>query len=183
MTPWFRLLFVFSSFGPLYFLLVAGLIAHEKTDNKIPPVGGQYLFYAALLCCALSFVAFFIIVKSFKTSSFSFFKFNKAQPLDENVLSYMLSYLPPLMIDDLSSIKKVIPAIVFYVIIITILLRIDSLYVNPYFLIFGYRIYRVELPSGQEVVMVTKEKGLSTGELLRFYEVAPGKLFFAERGS
>lgn len=83
------------------------------------------------------------------------------------------------MIDDLSSAAKVAPATVFYAVLILIMLRTDTVYVNPYFLMFGYRIFRIELPLRRPVVIITKIKVVIPGDNLTLHEIEPSRLYFA----
>jgi hypothetical protein len=127
----------------------------------------------------LSLLVFRGLRNNFSAASPSRYAVSPLECLDENVLGYMLSYIPPLMIDDLGSIAKVAPAIVFYVVLILIMIRTDTMYVNPYFLLFKYRIFRVELPSLRSVVVITNKTDILPGETLSLHEIQPSKLYFA----
>ena len=180
MTLWYRALFLFSSFGPLYFLLCAGLaVQHDWTKEGWK--GGDVI---ATLCVGilflLSFVIFLFLRSGFKSNSISRYSVDEISSLDEAILTYLIAYLPPLMIDDLSSIAKVVPLAIFYLIMTTVMLLSDTMYVNPYFLLFGYRVYRVKLPSNRMVIVVSRKRELLPGELLHLYEVQPSRLFYAD---
>lgn len=180
MSAWYRILFLFSSFGPLYMLLCLELtIQHDwqKTGFRGGGVIGMSVAGAAFL---LSFFVFTWLRSGFRANSPSRYKVDPLTSLDENVLTYMLSYFPPLMIDDFSSTAKVVPAIMFYVVMTAIMFCADTMYVNPYFLLFGYRIYRVKLPSARSVILVTRKTEVRPDELLNLYEIQPSRLFYAD---
>lgn len=179
MTAWYRARFLFCSFGPLYLLLCVGLsVQHTWTKANLRDYD---TFVMAISACAfvISILVFQSLRKNFSAASPSRYAVSPLESLDESVLGYMLSYIPPLMIDDLSSSAKVVPAIVFYIVFILILIRTDTIYINPYFLLFKYRVFRVELPSHRPVVIITKRSEIIPGETLSLHEIQPSKLYFA----
>lgn len=180
MTAWYRARFLFCSFGPLYLLLFVGLVVQHKWAGA--SLWSKYTLLMALAggSFIISLFVFQSLRNSFLSASPSRCKVVPIESLDESVLGYMLSYIPPLMIDDLNLLAKVAPAIVFYVVLILILLRTDTMYVNPYFLLFKYRIYRVQLPSKRAVVIITKKAEILQDETISLYEIQPAKLYFAK---
>ena len=179
MTAWYRARFLFCSFGPLYLLLCVGL-AVQHTWSMASMRNYDTIVMAIAACAfALSILVFQNLRRSFAAASPSRYAASPVESLDESVLGYMLSYIPPLMIDDLGSIAKVAPAVVFYAVFILILLRTDTMYVNPYFLLFKYRVFRVELPSRRSVIVITNKSEIMPGEILSLHEIQPSKLYFS----
>lgn len=182
MTLWYRALFVFSSFGPLYLLLSAALVTQLLFGGGELSASSRVAIFVSLLAFLLSIIVFLCIVLGFRRSSPSWFPADPTETLDEGILAYMISYFPPLMIDDFLSPAKVVPVAVFYTVLLAILLGSNATYVHPYFLLFGYRIYRMRLPSKRLVIVVTKADEFLPGDRLRFYEVQSGRMFFADEG-
>ncbi len=85
------------------------------------------------------------------------------------------------MIDDYLDLNKVIPVSIFYIIIFIIMFRTDTMYVNPYFLIFRIKIFKVTLPSGRSVVVVTDRQEILNGENLTLYAIESSKLYYSPR--
>lgn len=170
MTSWFRALFLFSSFGPLYAVLALGLYVQNHC------VGAS----VAVAAFVLSFLVFLKLRSGFKKNSVFHAKVQTESMLDENILTYMITYIPPFLIDDFSKPEKFIPALGFYVVMVALMLRTETIYVNPYFLWFGYRIYRVTLESGRPAIIVTRRDEVVSGDLLNLYEVHASRLYFAD---
>lgn len=133
----------------------------------------------AAVAFALSLFAFVALRSGFAKSSPSRYTVEPVESLDESVFGYMLSYIPPLMIDDLHSLSKIAPIIVFYAVLVLIMVRTDTLYVNPYFLLFKFRIFRIRLPSGRLVIIITQKPEVLPNELLTLHEIQPAKMFYA----
>lgn len=171
MTAWYRCLFLFSSFGPLYLVVSVSLFIQTGFSTAASFAAAAFV---------LSIVVFLKLKQGFDSSSPSQQRVDSVQNLDESIISYMLSYMPPLMIDDYSSLSKVAPALIFYVVLILIIFRTDSIYVNPFFLLFKYRIYKATLPSGRSVILISKKNQILRQELLALYEIQPARLFYAE---
>lgn len=101
-------------------------------------------------------------------------------PLDEAILTYLIAYLPPLIVDDFSKPEKFVPAALFYIVVILLMFRADTVYVNPFFLLCGYRIYRVTLESGRPAIVVTRLAEVASVTRLSLYEIQPSRLYYAE---
>jgi len=170
MSGWFRALFLLSSFGPLYALLAVGLWFQGAHGPAV----------VAATAFVSSFLLFLKLRSGFKRQSVVRNKVELIESLDENILTYLISYLPPVLIDDYSDPKKTGPLIVFYVVAVVLMLRTNTIYVNPYFLVFGYRIYRVTLTSGRPAIVVCNRPELVTGDELNLYEIESSRLYFAE---
>lgn len=170
MTSWFRLHFLFSSFGPLYALIA---IVFLVQGNLISAV------IAALLaaCALLTFLALAAGLK--KKSSFGSV-IQLDGPLDQHILSHLISYLPPVLVSNFAAWEQLAPALGFYLIVFGIMMKADTIYVNPFFLWFGYRIYQVRLDTGRQVTVVTKRKSTVSGDRLTLFEVDATRLYFAE---
>jgi len=179
MTVWYRARFLFCSFGPLYLLLCIGFAVQHHWAQSGFWHADTIAMTVSAAALVLSLVTFLQLRAKFEVGSPSRFAVEPIESLDDAVLSYMLSYLPPLLIDDLASAAKVVPAVVFYLVLGFILLRTDTMYVNPYFLLLGYRIFRVTLPSKRTVIVISKSTEIVPGETLTLHEIQPSRLFFA----
>jgi hypothetical protein len=169
-TSFFRLQFLFSSFGPL-FALVAIVFAVQG-----------YLWLAGVavllaLCAGLTFLALATGLKR-KSPFHEVVQVDGA--LDQHILSHLIAYLPPVLVDGIGSPQKLIPVLAFYGLLLVIMLRADAIYVNPFFLWFGYRIFQVRLPNGRQIVIVTKRASTISGDRLTLYEIDATRLYFAE---
>ena len=170
MSGWFRALFLFSSFGPLYGVLCLGLIIQKL-----------YIPASVAGVATLAAIYVFLFLRSgFKSNQPFKDRADVLAQLDENILNYLIAYLPPLLIDDLGSGAKVAPALAFYAVVVTLMASSNTLYVNPFFLLLGYRIYRVRRTSGRTVIVITKKLEIVGNEELNLYEVQRSRLYFAD---
>src|SRR5579863_3991880 len=103
MSGWFRTLFLLSSFGPLYAMLAVGFWVQ----------GGRAAAAVAVAAFIGSFLLFLKLKSGFNRASVLRNKVALLESLDENILTYLISYLPPILIDDYSDPKKVAPIIIF----------------------------------------------------------------------
>lgn len=170
MTPWFRTLFLFSSFGPLYVLFAASLY-----------VQGVRLWWGGVAVFCVAAIVFIWIVSRFKRKSVIRKKISVEASLDENIFSYLVSYFPPFMTDNFSDPTKVTPILIFYATMVFLLFRSNTIYINPFFIASGYRLYRVRLDgSNRSIVLITKRQDMIDGDMLSLYEVHPSRLYFGE---
>lgn len=170
MSGWFRAIFLFTSFAPLYLILSGSLW-----------IQGYRFWWIALILTGIAVIAFLFLEKRLTHKSVFRTKVTFESSLDESVFSYMLSYIPPLMIDDFSDSKKLVPVIGFYLVTVALLFRSSVIYINPFFMALGYRVYIGRLhESGRSVVVVTRHTAPIQGEMLNLYEVQPSRLYYAE---
>jgi len=63
---------------------------------------------------------------------------------EETIISYLVTYIFPLMALDLSDFREVIINVLFYVMLSFIYVRYDLVFLNPLLSFLGYRVYRDE---------------------------------------
>lgn len=170
MSGWFRAIFLFTSFAPLYLLFAASLY-----------VQGSSRWTTALAAFLVACAAFAWLRTRFTRKAVFRATVTFESSLDESVFSYLLSYIPPIMIDDFSDPAKLVPMMGFYAVAVTLLFRSSVIYINPFFLAFGYRIFFARLhESGRTVVLITRQATPLQQETLRLYEVQTSRLYYAE---
>ncbi|MBR9972056.1 hypothetical protein KEC16_10040 [Magnetospirillum sp. J10] len=170
MTPWFRTLFLFSSFGPLYVLFAASLY-----------VQGVRLWWGGVIAFAMAVIVFLWLKSRFKRKSVIRKAITVESNLDEGVFSYLVSYFPPFMTDSFSDPAKAIPIVIFYATMVFLLFRSSTIYINPFFIASGYRLYRGRLEgSNRSIVLITNRQDIIDGDMLSLYEVHPSRLYFGE---
>jgi hypothetical protein len=170
MSGWFRTLFLFSSFGPLYAVLAVCLHVQKH----------HFAAQLTWIVAAASLLVFLKLKSDFKQKSVFYNQVAPIGSLDENILSYMIAYLPPLLVDDFSRAEKVVPVAAFYAVVGVLMMLVDTLYLNPFFLMFGLRIYRVQLESGRTVVLVTRLREIAANQRLSLYEIQESRFYYAE---
>lgn len=170
MTPWFKALFLFNSFGPLYLLVAASLYAQ----------GGKW-WWIGLVFFAVAIIIFLWLEGRFKRKSVLRKKVIVEASLDESIFTYLLTYLPPFMTDDFSAPSKLAPVVVFYSLMIILLFRSSTIYTNPFFILWGYKIYRVRFEDTKRaIILITRRSDLVDGDMLSLHEIQLSRLYFAE---
>jgi hypothetical protein len=141
MSNWFRFLFLFSSFGPLYLIFFVKLELNAGVGRMAPIIAG--------LACLLSGVAFYFLRRRLHSDNGTIFEVTDVKSKDSEIFSYITTYIPPLISRDMSDPAVYIPLAILYMIIFMAYMRLDSPYLNPYFILLGYRIYEARLPNSR----------------------------------
>lgn len=166
----FRALFLFTSFAPLYLLI--GVVLGVKCQW-----GGASIWLAIFL---LSVLVYAVLIRHLKRASQIHKSVVSAERLDSDILSYVVSYLPPLISQDLDSVVTYIPLFVFYITVLTLLFHSRNLYVNPLFMLAGFSVFRVDVGLSRPVVVITRKKDLFPQDGIALYEVQTSVLYFGE---
>lgn len=172
MTAFFKFIFLFSSFGPLY--LVFAIKAHF--GDGLPNV-----ISISFACAFIASIAVFAFAgKKMRGGIGKTYRIVDVKTKDAEVFPYLMSYIPPLIFRDLSKPDVYLPLIVLYVIIALLYMRLDAPYLNPYFLLFGYRIYEAKLePSRNVVTIIACRRPISGSEQLELTELSAG-VYYSE---
>lgn len=170
MKTHFRAMFLFTSFAPLY-LLVAVTLAVRCHWWPAAAWGALFL---------LSLLVFWILLRQLTRAIPINKRVVSADRLDSDILSYVVSYLPPLIAQDLSALPTYIPLAVFYVTVVTLLFHSRNLYVNPLFMLAGYNIFKLEAGLTRPIVAITKKNDLFPNDEIDLYEVQTSILYFGK---
>jgi len=176
MANTFRFFFLFSSFGPLYGIFAVKLY-------YTPMINGlwKWGFVGATF---LALILFIVLVSMFKTYNGTLIEISDIKPKDNEVFGYITTYIPPLLARDMSDPAVVIPIGILYLIIFAAYMRLDSPYLNPFFIFTGYRIYEAKGGLNKSVVTIISRNQILSGKTrLTLFEVGNGTLYYCERGS
>jgi hypothetical protein len=174
MTGWFKSWFVFSSFGPLYFIVGLKLCLTKDAS-----------WWIALAFIALSFVAFFVarwIISRLRTGEPLPFLVSEVRSVDSEIFPYLMTYVPIFLENDLSDGSFAYPVAALYVLIFILYLRLDSPYLNPFFALFGVRVYEAKTKDDDRIVIIAKGRRLANKEELSLQEVGTGDVYYYSCG-
>lgn len=170
----FRLLFFFSSFGPLYLIFAIKLFYNS----------GVSLFWSVLFL-TLSFLAlgaFGFIRRGLHSGNATPFTISDVKAKDSEIFSYITTYIPPLITRDMSNPEVFLPLAVLYIVIGLAYMRLDSPFLNPFFILFGFRIYEGKLGSSKTMVtIIAHNKFVVTSGEIVLHEVGTSDLYYHER--
>lgn len=149
----FKWLLFISSYVPLYIL-----IALDNYNFKLSPMSyfksvmqsNQLLIFWVVVICL-------ILLSILAISYFSWISLNdertltKLTPLNESVLSYLITYVIPLTAMDITSVNSLVVNSILFLVIGIVYVNSDLVYLNVILIIMGYRIYT----DGAENVIIT----------------------------
>lgn len=167
----FRLLFFFSSFGPLYLIFAVKLYYNHGFTWMAPALFGTL--------SVLSFISFLLIRRNLSSNNGTKFKVSDLKAKDSEIFSYITTYIPPLITRDVSEPEVYLPLAILYTIIAIAYLRLDSPYLNPFFTLMGYRIYEGKLGSTKSVITIIAKRPptVVSGEMI-LHEVGTSDLYY-----
>lgn len=172
MTSFFKLCFLFSSFGPLYLVF--------STKAFFSPCGSDTvsgIFIAAFLA---SILVFWLLIRMMRRGVGNNYKIVDVKTKDLEVFPYLMAYIPPIAFRDIDRPETYVPTIILYSVISLLYLRLDGPYLNPFFLLFGFRIYEAKLePSRNVVTVIACRRPVSSNEEIQMTELSAG-VYYSE---
>jgi len=150
-----------SSYVPLFFILA---VKHFSFRMRIPssapvlsdlPIPVLSIFW--ILLSVASLVALYFVINIRLSKEPEPHKVEEIDNKNDAITSYILVYIFPFVVLDLSQVINWISFIVFFVVIGIIQVRSNHLYVNPILGIIGYDIYEVETDRGRLTLLSNKD--------------------------
>lgn len=139
-----RIFFFLSSYIPLYLLLiVANIDIEEGIFKGIINLFVQNVFWKTiyiLIILPLLIFLFFLLKKPQSRE-----KPNIYQSVEDNLISYIMTYITPLLTIDIANNlddRTIIINILLFFIIGLLYVKQDLIYLNPTFLLLGFNIYK-----------------------------------------
>jgi hypothetical protein len=173
MTGLFRALFLFSSFGPLY--LIFGVKLHFNTGVWWWAEWVAYAFAVA------SIGVFLYITHRLQRGNGRWIDITDVKSKDSEIFSYITTYIPPLISRDMSDPAVTVPLAILYCVIAVAYFRLDSPYLNPYFIFSGYRIYEGRSKSSRTMMtIISRRQPLNGSGEVMLREVGNGDLYYCE---
>jgi hypothetical protein len=158
MTFLAKFLFVSASWFPVY-VLIGVLTWHDH------PNAGRLLIAAAFISVITIWMLKAIAEARFAPEPMLVVKVVERK---DDLFMYILSYIPPFFAADISSPSKVTALVVLYVLIFITYVRLDQYHLNPVFVLFGYRVYDVEIEGGRLLHLIAKRnQPVSAGQRIR----------------
>lgn len=173
MTGFFRLVFLFSSFGPLYLIFAVKL----RLNTGVPTI----VSWIAFALAALSVVAFLRLRRRLRSDNGTIHEITDVKPKDSEIFSYITTYIPPLITRDMSDPAVYLPLGILYAIIALAYMRLDSPYLNPFFILFGYRVYEARGKTSRNLMTIIARRRVLCGtDEVVLYEIGNGDLYYCE---
>ena len=91
---------------------------------------------------------------------------------DSEVMSYIASYLIPFVTFPLDTLQQLAAVFVFIVVLLTIYVRSNMIYINPVLNVVGYHLYEVEIEHSQQPHYFIARKPLERNREVRFVRLS-----------
>ena len=145
------LLFI-SSYFPLYIFLLVLNIDNYNSCEKIQRIPIIIFLISMLICIILSIISIVLIAIS-KNGTKKILIENIERP-DDTIISYIMTYIIPILTVNNMNKYEIIVNISLFILIGYLYIRLNLLYLNPLWSMFGYIPYRVN----NDTVLITNYK-------------------------
>lgn len=152
-----KILFFFSSWSPAYAIMA--LIAHARHP--------QIAMGFAVLT-GLSIIVYFIMERAIFSRAQRTLKVKSIGRRDENILMYVIAYLPPFFAVDFSNPGVIWALLLFYVVFSITYVKLDLYYLNPMFIFRSYRTYDLVSEGGSEYIALIRGEAPAVGEAVQY---------------
>ncbi len=188
MTKLGKILLYSLSLVPLYFLLIIQNL-NFSTFNKFSIYWWDIKFYIQIISNnTISIFLFLLIIISY----FTFKKltselnsrenlpkeFTNIKNIDFNHLTFIATYIIPLLAFQLDTTKDIVFLILLLSFIGVIYIKTNLYYLNPIFILFNISVFSATDKNNNECILMSKEK-ISSTEILHFTML--GDIYYVEK--
>ncbi len=99
-------------------------------------------------------------------------KITGVEKRDENVVSYIASYLIPFVTFPLDKPEQIAALVVFVVVLLILYINSNMIYINPMFNLVGYHLYEITIDSDQMSHYLIARQGIRPNKMLYFVEIS-----------
>lgn len=136
-----KLIMFISSYFPLYIMIVI-LYFDKIRVGLLEKNKGWIIFIAIITICILISLLSILLLSNGKWCRKK--SVGKLKRPDDTVLSYIMTYIIPLISGENSSMQIYLANFLLFILIGYIYIRLNLIYLNPLWAMFGYLIYRDE---------------------------------------
>lgn len=150
-----------SSYLPLYLILLTIYSDKINSFDKIKLIISfedkivSLFIIGVFILVIISFITLIDLKSTKGNENHKFESFNKTE---DTIISYMMTYIVPILSTDFLSTKIMTINVILYFLIGLMYIKLNLIYLNPLWLLFGYSVYK----SDNEVVIITN---ISYGKL------------------
>ncbi len=135
------------------------------------------IFFSFLIIC--SCLTYIIFINELNTSSKVPQKFSNIKSIDFNHLTFIATYILPLLAFKLDTIKDIIFLFVLLSFIGAIYIKTNLYYLSPVFILFKIKIYKANDENGNECILMTKRDKLLSSDTLPYTDI--GDIYFIKK--
>lgn len=153
-----------TSYFPLYVIMLLML----REDYKVVFLKDKIDWPATItvmVLLLLSVISIFCTVDLFRTKGTELHTFLSPTPTGDDVLSYLMTYVVPLLSEGTLSYRWFVVNVTLFLLIGIMYVKLDLVYLNPLWLLLGYRTYTID--NGVLLISNVPYDILKQGELLK----------------
>lgn len=161
----YKIRFYFISLWLLFllvFLVTINIINEDKTFIGFKELfTTNWLSFSALLLSIIGLLLYKKLSYELKGAAHPPYKIEYAENQSYEYLTFLTTYIIPLISFKLSECRYVIIFIILLIVVGIIFVKTDLYYGNPTLALMGYRLYRVTIsnhPELNEVILITRDK-------------------------
>lgn len=154
MTRIAKFLFVFTSYAPLWLLLGLRFRAVDQSQAEYSCTAEIGLFLYG--CAVLAVPGFLMLFRRIRSGNPVRITVKGYTRKDDLILSYAITYFPPLLSFNLGTVNDLLSLIVLYVTVFVVYVQLDAFYINPFFALTGYRVFEFATTDGQTFAALVK---------------------------
>ena len=135
-----KALMFISSYFPLYIMLL--ILHYDKFDSKKKLCNPKVISFIVILliCILLSIISVILLSKSSGRKPLIITDLERP---DDTIISYMMTYIIPILTTDLLNRGEILVNIILFLLIGYLYIRLNLIYLNPLWSMFGYLSYRI----------------------------------------
>lgn len=170
------------SLVPLYFLFIIKKINFDSINNfELPYTNLEFyklIIYdnttslVLLLLIIISLYSFHKFIKETKSGECLPQNFTEISNIDFNHLTFIATYILPLLAFTLDSIRDWVFIIFLLTFIGIIYIKTNLYHLSPVFIVFDIKVYHAKNEAGEHVVLLSNKKKLNINEKLKYTKIA-----------
>lgn len=146
-----KLLMFISSYFPLYIMLL--ILNYDKCTDPLNSGNIKVkVFISVMICCLIfSFASVLLLTLSTATRKI---KITDLERPGDTIISYMMTYIIPILTTNMGDNQAVIVNVILFLLIGYLYIRLNLLYLNPLWSMFGYLSYK----ANSDLIIITNIK-------------------------
>lgn len=191
MSLFAKILLYNLSLVPLYILFMIQKI--DFTNITIDKIREEYknieyykeialnniIFLSLLFFVIFSYLTYTKFIKELNTQSKLPQEFTNIKNIDFNHLTFIATYIIPLLAFKLDTAKDIIFLFVLLIFIGAIYIKTNLYYLSPVFALFSFKIYSANDSSKNECILMTQRDKLKSNDTLKFMKI--GEIYFIKK--
>lgn len=157
-----RCMLFFSSYFPLMFIFSILLWRTQRSWA----IGILTVGIVSLL------ITFLYMNRRNRKGGVSQAKITEVEKRDENVVSYIASYLIPFVTFPLDKPEQLAALLVFVGVLLILYVNSNMIYINPMFNLLGYHLYEITIESDLMSHYLIARRGIKPNKMLYFVEIS-----------